>query len=82
MFSLLDMINHYLGYFNINVKLKNRIYTIVGALGTIYLLYVAIRWIQNGYWLRGIGILLVGLILAYFTVMNVFLLFYPKETTV
>lgn len=79
MFSLLDMINHYLGYFNINVKLKNRIYTIVGALGTVYLLYVAIRWIQNGYWLRGIGILLVGLILAYFTVMNVFYYFTKKK---
>ncbi|MGL0748194.1 DUF6681 family protein [Secundilactobacillus paracollinoides] len=79
MFSLLDMINHYLGYFNINTKLKNRIYTIIGAFGTIYLIYVATRWIHNGYWLRGFGILLVGLILAYFTVMNVFYYFTTKK---
>ena len=27
MFSFLDMLNHSLGYFNINTKLKNKIYT-------------------------------------------------------
>lgn len=79
MFSLLDMINQYLGYFNINAKLKNRIYTIIGAFGTVYLIYVAIRWIGNGYWLRGFGILIVGLILAYFIVMNIFYYFTSKK---
>lgn len=79
MFSLLDMINHYLGYVNLNVKLKNRIYTVLGVIGDIYLLYVSIRWIQNGYALRGSLILLVALILAYFTVMNVFYYFTEKK---
>ncbi|MTV82113.1 DUF6681 family protein [Secundilactobacillus folii] len=79
MFSLLDMINHYLGFVNLNVKLKNRIYTILGAIGVVYLLYVSIRWIQNGYALRGSLILLVGIILAYFLVMNIFYYFTEKQ---
>lgn len=79
MFSLLDMVNHYLGYVNLNVKLKNRIYTILGTLGDIYLFYVAIRWIQNGYALRGSLILLVAILLLYFTVMNIFYYFTEKQ---
>ncbi|GAT17907.1 DUF6681 family protein [Secundilactobacillus silagei] len=79
MFSFLDMINHYLGYVNLNVKLKNRIYTILGVLGVIYLLYVSVRWIKNGFGLRGSLILLVAIILAYFSVMNVFYYFTKKK---
>lgn len=79
MFSFLDMINHYLGYVNLNVKLKNRIYTILGVLGVIYLLYVSVRWIKNGFALRGSLILLVGLILAYFSIMNIFYYFTDKQ---
>lgn len=79
MFSLLDMINHYLGFVNLNVKLKNRIYTILGFIGVVYLLYVSVRWIQNGYGLRGSLILLVTVILAYFLVMNIFYYFTEKQ---
>lgn len=79
MFSFLDMINHYLGYVNLNVKLKNRIYTILGVLGVIYLLYVSVRWIKNGFALRGSLILLVGSILAYFSIMNIFYYFTDKQ---
>lgn len=79
MFSFLDMINHYLGYVNLNVKLKNRIYTILGVIGVVYLLYVSVRWIQNGFGLRGSLILLVAIILAYFSVMNVFYYFTNKQ---
>ncbi|WP_369403858.1 DUF6681 family protein [Secundilactobacillus silagei] len=43
-------------------------------MGVIYLLYVSVRWIKNGFGLRGSLILLVAIILAYFSVMNVFLL--------
>jgi hypothetical protein len=42
MLSILDMINHGLGYFNLNVKLKNRIYTAIGFVGQWYLIYVAV----------------------------------------
>lgn len=58
MLSLLDMLNHYLGYFNMNVKLKNRVYTIIGALGVLYLGYLAIRFIRLGAWTRGLLFLL------------------------
>lgn len=79
MFSILDMINHYLGYINLNVKIKNRVYTVLGILGDLYLFYVSIRWIQNGYALRGSLILLVALLLAYFSVMNVYYYFTTKQ---
>ncbi|WP_203649993.1 DUF6681 family protein [Secundilactobacillus yichangensis] len=79
MFSFLDMINHYLGYVNLNVKLKNRIYTILGVIGVVYLLYVSVRWIRNGFALRGSLILLVAIILAYFSVMNIFYYFTDKQ---
>ena len=40
MFSFLDMINSSLSYFNLDVKLKSRIYIIIATLGDIYLVYV------------------------------------------
>lgn len=79
MFSLLDMVNHYLGYVNLNVKLKNRIYTILGVPGVAYLLYVGIRYLQNGFHLRGGLILLASIVLAYFLVMNIFYYFTSKQ---
>ncbi|GHP14544.1 hypothetical protein YK48G_19690 [Lentilactobacillus fungorum] len=75
MFSFLDMINHYLGYFNINVKLKSRIYTILGALGVLYLIYISFRFLKNGYLKQGSLILAVAIILLYFTVCNFFYYF-------
>lgn len=78
MLSLLDMLNHYLGYFNMNVKLKNRVYTIIGALGVLYLGYLAIRFIRLGAWTRGLLFLLVFVILTYFTILNVIYYFTTK----
>ena len=54
MFSFLDMINHSLGYFNINTKLKNKIYTVVALLGDFYLIYVTYRLLANHVWMRGL----------------------------
>nr|WP_318766959.1 DUF6681 family protein [Lactiplantibacillus carotarum] len=71
MFSILDMINHALGYVNVNVKIKNQIYIGIGIAGNLYLGYVAIRLMQNGAWLRGILYLLVFLALIYFITLNV-----------
>ena len=53
MFNFLSIISSYLGYINVNVKLKNRIYTVLGALGNLYLLYVALRFFANGFYFRG-----------------------------
>lgn len=80
MLSILDMINHGLGYFNLNVKLKNRIYTAIGFVGQWYLIYVAVRLLHNGVWLRGVLYLLVFVLLLYFSVLNVLYYFTAKTT--
>lgn len=78
MLSLLDMLNHYLGYFNMNVKLKNRVYTLIGVAGVLYLGYLAIYFLRAGAWTRGLLFLLVFVILVYFTVLNVIYYFTTK----
>ncbi|UDM32324.1 DUF6681 family protein [Lentilactobacillus laojiaonis] len=75
MFSFLDMVNHYLGYFNISTTLKSRIYTILGMLGDGYLFYVGIRLLKNQYYSRGSLVLLVAVILLYLTICNLFYYF-------
>ena len=64
MFSIIDMINHYLGYINVNLKLKNRIYTIVGFVSN-FTCYMHIAS-ENGRWLRGLGFIAVFIIFLYF----------------
>lgn len=81
MFSLLGMINSYIGYFNMNATLKGRIYTIVGGVGNFYLLYVAYRFFANGFIGRGSLFILVFLILLYFTYLNVLYFFTPDKTS-
>lgn len=75
MFSLLGMINSYIGYFNMNATLKNRIYTVVGGVGNFYLLYVAYRFFANGFIGRGLLFILAFLALLYFTYLNVLYFF-------
>lgn len=75
MFSFLDMINHYLGYFNINNRLKGRVYSVLGGLGTAYLFYISIRFIMNHFYKQGLLILLVAFILLYFLICNIFYYF-------
>lgn len=52
MFSFLDMINSSLSYFNLDAKLKSRIYIIIATLGDGYLVYVTFRLFMNHVWLR------------------------------
>lgn len=70
MFSFLDMINHSLGYFNINTKLKNKIYTIVALLGDFYLVYVTYRLLANHAWMRGFLYCLAVLLITYYVYLN------------
>ncbi|KRM93201.1 hypothetical protein FC56_GL000866 [Lentilactobacillus senioris DSM 24302 = JCM 17472] len=79
MFSFLDMVNHYLGYFNINVTVKSRIYTILGLLGDGYLFYVAIRLLKNQYYSRGLLFLALAIGLFYFAIGNLFYYFTNKQ---
>lgn len=81
MFSLLGMINSYIGYFNMNATLKSRIYTIVGGIGNFYLLYVAYRFFANGFIGRGLLFILAFLVLLYFTYLNVLYFFTPDKTS-
>lgn len=80
MLTFLDMINHSLGYFNVNSKLKNQIYTVVGFVGDFYLLYVTVRLFQNGVWLRGILFAFAFLALMYAVAMN-FIYYFTNKTT-
>ena len=80
MFTLLDLVNSYLGYFSTNSKTKNRIYTAVSAIGVWYVLYIAYRFLANGRWLRGAMIAIVFVILAYFVVLNI--IYYFTNTVV
>lgn len=71
MLSILDMINHALGYVNVNLKIKNQIYIGIGIAGNLYLGYVAFQLMKNGAWMRGILYMLVFLVLIYFITLNV-----------
>ncbi|WP_125580703.1 DUF6681 family protein [Levilactobacillus cerevisiae] len=79
MLSFLDMVNHYLGYINVNAKIKNRIYVVIGALGDLYLFYIAVRYLQNSHPFWGLLILLVALILLYFVYLNTIYFFTEKK---
>ncbi len=79
MFTLLDLVNHYLGYFTTNSKVKGRIYTAVGAIGVWYLLYLAYRFFENGRVLRGSLLVAIFLVLLYFVILNVLYFFTKKQ---
>lgn len=70
MLSFLDMINHWLGYFNINAKLKNRIYIIIAFLGDLYLIYVTTRLLINHAWVRGLLYCLAVILITYCLYIN------------
>ncbi|KRL00545.1 DUF6681 family protein [Liquorilactobacillus capillatus] len=79
MFSIIGLINSYLGYININVKLKNRVYTALGTVGNFYLLYVAYRFLVNGFLVRGLLFILAFFVIAYFLYLNIFYFFTSKR---
>lgn len=74
MFTILDMIRSSLNYVNLSTVFKNRIYTILAGIGNFYLLYVAFRFFQNGFWGRGLLFIVAFLLILYFTYLN--LLYY------
>lgn len=80
MFSFLDMINSSLSYFNLDVKLKNRIYIILATLGDIYLVYVTFRLFINQAWLRGFLYCLAMIAITYFIYVNFVFYFLGKTS--
>ncbi len=57
MISFLTLVSHYMGMISVKSKLKNQIYTITAFVGNWYLLYIGIRFIQNGAYTRGLLLL-------------------------
>lgn len=80
MLAILGTINTIIGYINMNVKIKNRVYTLVAFFGNFYMLYVAYRFFANGYPGRGVLYLLAFIMLAYWLYLNI-LYWYTKEKT-
>lgn len=80
MFSFLDMINSSLSYFNLDVKLKSRIYIIIASLGDIYLIYVTFRLFMNHVWLRALLYCLAVIGLTYFIYLN-FVFYFLEKTS-
>ena len=80
MFSFLDMINSSLSYFNLDVKLKNRIYIALAALGDIYLVYVTFRLFMNHAWMRGFLYCLAMVAITYFIYVNFVFYFLGKTS--
>lgn len=70
MFSFLDMINSSLSYFNLDVKLKSRIYIGIATLGDIYLVYVTFRLFMNHVWMRAFLYCLAMVAITYFLYLN------------
>lgn len=80
MFSFLDMLNHGLSYFNINTKLKNRIYIIAAILGEFYLVYVTTRLFMNKAWLRAFLYCLAVIFIAISLYFNVLYYFFGQNS--
>lgn len=80
MFSFLDMINSSLSYFNLDVKLKNRIYIVLATLGDIYLVYVTFRLFINHAWMRGFLYCLAMIAITYFIYVNFVFYFLGKTS--
>lgn len=59
-----------MGYFNINAKLKNRIYIVIAFLGDLYLIYVTTRLFINGAWVRGLLYCFAVILITYCLYIN------------
>lgn len=79
MLTILDLLNHYLGFFNVNTKWKGQVYTILASVGNFYVLYLAIMHLKNAAYLRGLGLLLSFIVIAYFAFLNV-VYYFTKKT--
>ncbi|MBF7115029.1 DUF6681 family protein [Pediococcus pentosaceus] len=79
MISFLTLASHYMGMINVKSKLKNQVYTVMAFVGNWYLLYIGIRFLQNGRYLRGLLLLAIFLVFLYFSIMNIYYFFTTKK---
>ncbi|TYC49541.1 hypothetical protein ESZ50_05170 [Weissella muntiaci] len=78
MLTILDLLNHYLGFFNVNTRWKGKVYTILAFFGNFYLLYLASKFLGNTAYLRASLLLLAFLVILYFSILNVIYYFTNK----
>lgn len=74
------MINSSLSYFNLDTKLKSRIYIGIAAAGDIYLVYVTFRLFMNHVWLRALLYCLAMVAITYFLYLNFVFYFLGKTS--
>lgn len=79
MFTLLDGLNRFLSYFNLKIKVKNRLYIVLGTITTAYIGYLTWNFFQYNAYGRGVIYLLIFLVLFYFLVLNVLYYFFDKN---
>ncbi|MBM7617672.1 hypothetical protein JOC36_001234 [Weissella uvarum] len=79
MLSMLDLINHYMGYLNVNSKFKGRVYTLLALVGDAYILYLAFSYFKNHAYVRGALLCLAFLGILYFAVINFYYYFTQRE---
>lgn len=80
MFTIINEINNFFSYLNVNLKFKNRIVTILASLPTLYLLRFVYGYYQNENYVRSALFALLFLFFAYFIVLNY--LYYFKNKNV
>lgn len=81
MLTALDLLNRFLGYFNIQDKAKGKAFTVVAGVANFYVLYLAIRSLRYaGYRIQGVLFLLLFFVLLYFIALNVLYYFTTKTT--
>lgn len=81
MLTLLDLLNKFLGYFNIQDKAKGRALSLIALVGNGYLLVVAWQNLRYpGFRVRGALFLLAFLILSYFVVLNLIYYYTTKQS--
>jgi hypothetical protein len=79
MLSILDLMNHYLGFFNVNTRWKGRVYTLLALVGNFYLLFLAYSHLVQGNYLRSVLLALAFLVVLYLGILNFFYYFMKKN---
>ena len=77
---IIGNISKFLNYLNINVRLQNKIITVISVFPTLYILRIIWGYFSNGFYLKGTLFLIIFLVLAYFIVLN--FIYYFKDRKV
>lgn len=79
MFSILDLFNSYFSVFNVNSRLKGRIYTLIDFVGVSYLGYLTFSYLKNQAYMQGALLGLATLLIFYVALINFMYYFTEKS---